>query len=133
MRPQLNGVSDSSWLGEPIDARPLFGAELTSLLDVLRDLRPAEWSKMAVPGWSVHDLAAHILGDYHGRLGWSTDGHRRAFAAGEPLEAFIHRVNQEWIDLHAGHSPAALIDTLALAGTQVTRQFERADLDATGL
>ncbi|MFF4276818.1 maleylpyruvate isomerase family mycothiol-dependent enzyme [Streptomyces sp. NPDC001536] len=128
-----NGVSDLSWLGKPIDTRPLFGPELASLLNLLRGLRRNEWSRTAVPGWTVHDLAAHILGDYHGRLGWSTESHQRARAAGETLEAFIHRVNQEWIDLHADHSPADLIEALELAGTQVTRQFEGTDLDATGL
>ncbi|MFD3502952.1 maleylpyruvate isomerase family mycothiol-dependent enzyme [Streptomyces sp. NPDC058676] len=126
-------VSNSSWLGKPIDARPLFGPELASLLDLLRGLRRTEWSRTAVPGWTVQDLAAHILGDYHARLGWSTEIHRRAMAAGETLEAFIHRINQEWIELHADHSPAELIEALELAGTQLTRQFAGTDLDATGL
>ncbi|MFE0179108.1 maleylpyruvate isomerase family mycothiol-dependent enzyme, partial [Streptomyces sp. NPDC059002] len=94
---------------------------------------PMCMSLYADTGWTVHDLAAHILGDYHGRLGWSTESHQRAMAAGETLEAFIHRVNQEWIDLHADHSPAELIEALERAGTQVTRQFEGTDLDATGL
>ncbi|WP_327187330.1 maleylpyruvate isomerase family mycothiol-dependent enzyme [Streptomyces sp. NBC_01334] len=130
---QPNDVSDPSWLGKQIDARPLFGPELASLLDLLRGLRPNEWNRAAVPGWTVHDVAAHILGDYHGRLGWSAENHNRAMAAGETLEAFIHRVNQEWIDLHADHSPAALIEALELAGTHVAREFEGANLDATGL
>ncbi|MFF6881343.1 maleylpyruvate isomerase family mycothiol-dependent enzyme [Streptomyces sp. NPDC012474] len=130
---QPNDVSNPSWLGKPIDARPLFGPELASLLDVLRGLRRNEWSRAAVPGWTVHDLAAHILGDYHGRLGWSTESHQRTKAAGETLEAFIHRVNQEWIDLHADHSPAELIEALELAGTQVARQLEGTDLGTTGL
>ncbi|WP_217238469.1 maleylpyruvate isomerase family mycothiol-dependent enzyme [Streptomyces sp. AC555_RSS877] len=130
---QLHDVSDLAWLGEPTDARPLFGPELASLLDLLRGLRRSEWSRTAVPDWTVHDLAAHILGDYHGRLGWSSESHTRAMAAGETLEAFIHRVNQEWIDLHAEHSPAELIQALELAGTRVTRQFEGTDLASTGL
>jgi hypothetical protein len=74
-----NGVSDPSWLGKRIDTRPLFGPELASLLDVLRGLRRNEWSRAAVPGWTVHDLAAHILGDYQGRLGWSTESGRTPF------------------------------------------------------
>lgn len=49
------------------------------------------------------------------------------------MTSFIHRVNQEWIDRHADHSPAELIEALELAGPQVVRQFEGADLDATGL
>ncbi|QQM38485.1 maleylpyruvate isomerase family mycothiol-dependent enzyme [Streptomyces liliifuscus] len=133
MSPRPDDVSNPSWLGKPIDVRLLFEPELASLLDVLRGLRRNEWSKPAVPGWTVHDLAAHILGDLHGRLGWSTEGHQRTMAAGETLEAFIHRVNQEWIDLHTDHSPAELIEALELAGTQAACQFEGADLDSTGL
>ncbi|MGW6606103.1 maleylpyruvate isomerase family mycothiol-dependent enzyme [Streptomyces sp. NPDC055036] len=133
MSSQTNGVSDASWLGTPIDARPLFGPEMASLLDLLRALRPAEWNEPAVPGWSVKDLATHVLGDYCGRLGWSTDEFRPAFALGETLEAFIHRVNQDWIDLHTGHSLAELIEALELAGAQVNRQFEAADLGTAGL
>jgi uncharacterized protein (TIGR03083 family) len=130
---QPNDVSDRSWLGKPIEARPLFGPELVSLLHLLRGLRRNEWNRAAVPGWTVHDLATHILGDYHGRLGWSTDSHQRAMAAGETLEAFLHRINQVWIDLHTDQSPAELIEALELAGTQVARQFEGTNLDTTGL
>ncbi|WP_435226802.1 maleylpyruvate isomerase family mycothiol-dependent enzyme [Streptomyces sp. Tue6028] len=124
---------DRSWLGRPIDARPLFGPELAALLDLLRSLRPGDWHGTPVPGWTVHDLAAHILGDYQGRLGRRTGENRPTFAPGETLEAFIHRTNQEWVDLHTGHSPAALIDALEQAGTEVTDRFAAADLDATGL
>jgi len=130
MTPRPDGVPDLSWLGEPIDARPLFRPELAALLDVLRALRPAEWSAPAVPGWSVRHLAAHILGDYHGRLGRSAAGFEPVRAPGERLEAFIHRVNQEWIDRHAGHRPDALIDALEQAGARVSRRFETVDLGA---
>ncbi|MER5409166.1 maleylpyruvate isomerase family mycothiol-dependent enzyme [Streptomyces sp. NPDC002769] len=130
---QPDDIPNPSWLGKPNDARPLFGPEPASLLELLRGLRRNEWSRAAVPGWNVRDLAAHVLGDYHGRLGWSTESHQRAKAVGETLEAFIHRVNQEWVDLHADHRPAELIEALELAGTEVARQFEGDDLDAKGL
>lgn len=124
---------DSSWLGAPIDARPRFGPELASLLDLLRALRPADWDAPAVPGWSVKDLAAHLLGDYRGRLGWNTSGFRPAFRSGETLEAFVHRVNQEWIDLHADHRPAEIVDAVESAGAEVERRFAATALDAPGL
>ncbi|MFC9908370.1 maleylpyruvate isomerase family mycothiol-dependent enzyme [Streptomyces sp. NPDC127197] len=123
----------TSWLGDPIDARPLFGSELGALLDTLRGLRPADWSRTALPRWTVHDLAAHILGDYCGRLGRTPGGYRRAFTPGETLEAFIHRTNQEWVDLHADDSPASLIGALEEAGTQLAQRFATADLEAPAL
>ncbi|GAA4581291.1 maleylpyruvate isomerase family mycothiol-dependent enzyme [Planotetraspora phitsanulokensis] len=136
MNAQFEGGADPSWLGSPIDARPLFGPELAALLDVLRGLQPAEWSNLAVPGWTVHDLAAHILGDFYGRLGRRESSrvrHVRIFQRGETLEAFIHRTNQEWVDLHRGVGSDALIEDLELAGAQVVRRFLGADLQTPSL
>lgn len=135
MDSQLGGVPDHSWLGSPIDARPLFAPEHTALMDTLRGLSPAEWGAEAVPGWSVRDVVAHLLGDFYGRLGRDRDGHRDgpAFAPGETLETFIHRINQEWVDALTRVSPAALTDTLDLIGRQVARFFEATDPDAPSL
>jgi uncharacterized protein (TIGR03083 family) len=126
-------VEEISWLGRPIDVRPLFRAESAALLGLLRGLGRDEWDRTAVPGWSVRDLAVHVLGDYRGRLGRRGDGHRAAPAPGETLEAFIHRANQEWIDLHAGLGPADLVEALERDGTEVARRFESAELGAAGL
>jgi uncharacterized protein (TIGR03083 family) len=133
MSPQLTGGSDFSWLGRPIDARPLFASELASLLGLLRTLSPAEWVRTAVPGWTVRDLAVHILGDYHGRLGWRAGGYRPTFAPGETLEAFIHRVNQEWIDRNADQDHVSIVEAIEDAGNRVARRFEAADLETAGL
>jgi uncharacterized protein (TIGR03083 family) len=119
-----------SWLGPPIDARPLFEPELEALLELLRRLRPGQWDETAVPGWTVHDVSAHVLGDYRARLGRREFG---AFAPGETLEAFIHRANQEWVDRHRDMDPASLVDALEEAGGELARRFARADLDAPSL
>ncbi|MGW3724031.1 maleylpyruvate isomerase family mycothiol-dependent enzyme [Streptomyces sp. NPDC000851] len=123
----------TSWLGDPVDARPLFGSELQALLDTLRGLRLADWSRTALPRWTVHDLAAHILGDYCGRLGRTPGGYERVFKPGETLEAFIHRTHQEWVDLRADDSPASLIDALDMAGSRLADRFATADLEAPAL
>ncbi|MYZ18920.1 maleylpyruvate isomerase family mycothiol-dependent enzyme, partial [Streptomyces sp. SID337] len=130
-----SGTPDRSWLGSPIDARPLFAPEHAALMDTLHGLSPADWGLEAVPGWTVRDVAAHLLGDFYGRLGRDRDGHREgpAFAPGETLEAFIHRINQEWVDALSRVSPAALTDTLDLIGRQVARFFEAADPEAPSL
>ncbi|MEU8138058.1 maleylpyruvate isomerase family mycothiol-dependent enzyme [Streptodolium elevatio] len=131
----LNDGSDLSWLGAPIDARPLFAPEHAALMATLRGLEAADWGREAVPGWTVRDLASHILGDFYGRLARDRDGHKEgpAFAAGEELEPFIHRINQEWVDACRWVSPPALVDTLDLVGGQVARFFEAADPDAPSL
>ncbi|WP_394428064.1 maleylpyruvate isomerase family mycothiol-dependent enzyme [Streptomyces sp. SGAir0957] len=130
MTPGTGGVPDTSWLGRPLDARALFGPELRSLLRTLSDLAPSDWRRTAAGHWTVHDVAAHLLGDFHSRLG---HGSRGGFAEGETVETFIHRTNQEWVDLHADESPAALVDALADAGTRLARRFAAADLDAPAL
>ncbi|SDL20323.1 TIGR03083 family protein [Glycomyces sambucus] len=124
---------DDPWarLGAPIDPRPLFAPEHAALIATLRGLAPADWRAEAVPGWTVRDLASHVLADCYGRLR-NRDGHREgpAFEEGETLEAFIHRINQEWVDAFARVSPAALTDTLDLIGAQTARYFAGVDLQA---
>ncbi|MDT0268976.1 maleylpyruvate isomerase family mycothiol-dependent enzyme [Streptomyces sp. DSM 44915] len=129
MRPAHPVAAGASRLGPPIDARPLFGAELAALLDTLRGLRPADWRAPAVPGWTVRDLAVHLLGAYQGRLG----AHQRVRRPGERLEAFIHRTNQEWVDRHADEPPARLPDALERAGGRLVARFASADLAAPAL
>ncbi|MEW2392570.1 maleylpyruvate isomerase family mycothiol-dependent enzyme [Streptomyces venezuelae] len=135
MESQLSGVPDHSWLGSPIDARPLFAPEHAALMATLRGLGAADWEREAVPRWRVRDVVAHLLGDFYGRLGRDRDGHRGgpAFAPGETLEAFIHRINQEWVDSFSRVSPAALVDTIDLIGRQVARFFEAADPDSPSM
>ncbi|PRY59840.1 maleylpyruvate isomerase family mycothiol-dependent enzyme [Glycomyces artemisiae] len=129
-----SALDDLARLGDPIDARPLFAPEHGELMSLLRGLSPADWTAEAVPGWTVRDLAAHVLGDCYGRLG-RRDGHRGGpgFRPGETLEAFIHRNNDEWVRAFARVSPAALTDTLGLIGGQTAQYFAGADLDAPAL
>ncbi|MFE7442889.1 maleylpyruvate isomerase family mycothiol-dependent enzyme [Streptomyces chartreusis] len=144
MDPQLDvSPTAHSWLGPPIDARPLFVPEHAALIATLRGLTPADWGREAVPGWSVRDVVAHVLGDCYGRLARHRDGHRGgggeghleepAFAPGEDLPAYIHRINQQWVDAHSRVSPAALTDTLELIGGQVARLFLESDPAAPSL
>ncbi|MFF5721185.1 maleylpyruvate isomerase family mycothiol-dependent enzyme [Streptomyces buecherae] len=135
MDSQLNDVPGPSWLGAPIDARPLFAPEQAALMATLRGLAPADWAREAVPGWTVRDLAAHLLGDFYGRLARDRDGHREgpAPAPGETLETFIHRINREWVTAFSRVSPAALTDTLDLMGRQVADLFAASDLQAPSL
>ncbi|MGW4200779.1 maleylpyruvate isomerase family mycothiol-dependent enzyme [Streptomyces sp. NPDC004726] len=135
MNHQPDDVSGPSWLGAPIDARSLFAPEQAALMSTLRRLAPADWGREAVPGWTVRDLAAHILGDFYGRLARDRDGHPEgpAFAPGESLEGFIHRINQEWVEAFRRVSPALLTDTLDLVGGQATRFYEAAVPDSPSL
>ncbi|MEU6825404.1 maleylpyruvate isomerase family mycothiol-dependent enzyme [Streptomyces atriruber] len=135
MNAQLNDLPSHSWLGAPIDVRPLFAPEHAALMSTLHSLAPADWGREAVPGWTVRDVAAHVLGDFYGRLARDRDDHLGGpgFTPGETLEVFIHRINQEWVVACRRMSPAALTDTLDVIGGQVARFFEAADPDAPSL
>ncbi len=135
MTPRSDDSAGLSRIGPPIDVRPLFAPEQAALMTTLRGLAPADWRAEAVPGWTVRDLAAHLLGDFYGRLSRDRDDHQAGPApmAGEPLEAFIHRINQEWVEAHRRVSPALLTDALDRAGTHLARHFAGVDLDAPSL
>lgn len=128
-------MTDFTWLSAPIDARALFAPERAALLATLRPLPYADWDRPAVPGWSVRDVAAHVLGDDYGRLARDRDGDDAGPAPlpGEPLETFIHRANQEWVDAARRISPRALVDTLEMTGRGVAALWRAGAPDEPGL
>ena len=55
-----------------LDVRPLFPGERADLLDLLTGLTPRSGRRRPpVPGWSVKDIALHLLDD---ELGWLSGG-----------------------------------------------------------
>jgi uncharacterized protein (TIGR03083 family) len=125
---------DWSWAGPPLDVRPLFPAERAELLALLGSLEPADWQRATVcPGWRVHDVAAHLVHDYLRKL----SGRRDAAGgpgpqAGEDLAAWLHRMNQEFVDVAARWSPRLLIDLLTYLGPQLDDLWAALDLTSFG-
>src|SRR5262245_44805229 len=74
----------------PIDPRPLFPGERAALLELLADLPPEPWMLPTVcTGWSVKDVAAHLLADDLGRLSGERDDFANPdFAAGLDVETW---------------------------------------------
>jgi uncharacterized protein (TIGR03083 family) len=124
----------------PIPTLHLFAGERAALLDLLADLSPAEWERPTVcAGWSVQDIAAHLLADDIGRLSRGRDGHSNPdFAAGLDIStlpgliAAIDRQNALWVEAMRRVSPPLLIDLLRLTGEQTASYFATLDLDAIG-
>jgi uncharacterized protein (TIGR03083 family) len=124
-----------------IDTLHLFPGERAALLEVLGDLSPAEWDlPTACAGWSVKDVAAHLLGDDIGRLSWGRDGYvSPAFAAGLDIAALpglvsaIDRQNAVWGAGARRMSPRVIVDLLALTGEWTQAYFASLDLDAPGM
>jgi uncharacterized protein (TIGR03083 family) len=125
-------MDQRSRLGRPLDVRPLFPRWHEAFLRLLRGLAADDWSRpTACPGWSVQDVAAHVLGDHAGRLSIHRDGHQAEHPGeGEPFPSFIDRINAEWVTAMRRVSPPLLVDLLDSTGTQVAAHWQAADLDA---
>jgi uncharacterized protein (TIGR03083 family) len=121
---------------QPILIADLFPEVLDALLDLLAGLSDDEWAAPTVClGWSVKDLAAHLLGDDVGMLSRRRDGYRRGnavFASWNDLVAFINRQNAEWVETARRLSPRLLCDMLRLTGEQVSAFFRSLDPYALG-
>jgi len=125
---------------EPVLTAHLFPDERQTLLDSLASLTPAQWDAPTVcPGWSVKDIAAHLLGDDLGRLARGRDryaggGFARTgqgdFAA--ELLAYINDVNERWVASARRLSPRLLIDLSRWSGDETQAYFESLDMFAIG-
>lgn len=127
-------MTAASWLGPPIDVRPLFPRQQASFIELLRGFDDGDWQRATVcPGWSVKDVAAHVLGDHLGRLSRHRDGFQPLRPRGEEtLLAFLDRINAEWVTAARRLSPQLLVELLAIYGDQIAAFWQRVDLDTLG-
>jgi uncharacterized protein (TIGR03083 family) len=125
----------------PLIVTDLFPHERESLLTVLSSLSADQWATAtACSGWSVHDVALHILGGDIGNLSGGRDRYedRRAtagvdFAQWDQLLAFINRRNDDWVRATRRISPRVVCELLAMTGPAVQQYFAQLDLDAVGM
>lgn len=121
---------------EPVLVAELFPELLEALLAVLRSLDDAQWQQpTACTGWSVHDVALHLLGGDAGILSRQRDGYRPGEAAiggWDELVAFINAHNARWVEATRRLSPRLVVDLLAFTGPQVTGYFQSRDPHALG-
>jgi uncharacterized protein (TIGR03083 family) len=119
-----------------IAVRDRFAPLRRELIALLNGLSEQDWmSPTAAPGWSVKDLAAHLLGGDIGILSRERD----AFCSTpvEPstyreLVALVNRLNEEWTVAARRISPRLLCELLSLIGSKVEAHFSTLDLDALG-
>jgi len=121
---------------QPIIVTPLFPEILEALLNLLSNLSAEEWDKpTACSGWSVKDVALHLLGGDVGILSRKRDGY---LVAGDPIESWedlvnlINHLNDLWVKATRRISPHLACDLLALTGTQVCDYFNSLDPYAMG-
>lgn len=116
-----------------VDARPLVPRLRGELTALLASLPGGDWARpTACPGWSVHDLAAHLLGVELGNVSVRRDGWKLGPRHGDDLDTWLNRFNQQWVDAAKRISPALLIELINLAGLRFEEHLATLDLDATG-
>jgi uncharacterized protein (TIGR03083 family) len=111
----------------------LFPPERASLLELLSSLGAEQWQASTVcPGWSVKDVALHLLGDDIGLLSRRRDGVTPAAAPREPgsfqeLVALLDRHNRTWVEAARRISPRLLCELLAFTGEATWRYLASLD------
>lgn len=107
---------------KPIIVAHLFAQLRDELINLLKSLQPDEWERpTACAGWSVKDVALHILGDDIGLLSWQRDGftQRDSFAGWDDLVGWINQRNAEWVGAARRFSTTLLCDLLRCTGDMV--------------
>ncbi len=105
------------------------------LLHILASLTDEEWNKPTVcEGWSVRDVALHILGDDMGLLSnmRDHDGRYFPFNGWDELVAYINAQNDLWVNAMRRLSRKLLIDLLDYTGQQIHTLFLAIDLSSMG-
>lgn len=121
----------------PVLVSHLFPELLEGLLALLAGLSAEEWERpTACAGWSVRDVALHLLGVEVGNLSRKRD---RFSPPVQPthhpsdLVAQISDLNQTWVRATRRVSPRLICDLLRLAGTQACEYFQSLDPHAPGV
>ena len=119
-----------------IAVRDRFAPLRQELIALLESLDEQDWMRpTTAPGWSVKDVAAHLLGGDVGVLSRERDGFRVAPVAPSTyreLVELVNRLNEEWTVAARRISPRLLCELLALVGPKVDAHFSTLDLDALG-
>lgn len=115
---------------EPVLVTHLFPEIHQALIDLLRALSPDEWGQpTACEGWTVKDIALHLLGGEIGNLSRRRDGHSVGLAAAgwDQLVDSINNWNQSWVEATRRISTPLLIQLLDTTGIQMYEFFQSLD------
>jgi uncharacterized protein (TIGR03083 family) len=120
-----------------IEVLDILDEERALLLELLTSLHRDDWGLPTIcDGWSVKDIAAHIIGDDFGRLSRGRDGHRESFIETidwAELVVRINAANEQWVAAMRRLSPEILTDLLRATGEQTRGFFRTLDLEASGM
>ncbi|HEV8194879.1 MAG TPA: maleylpyruvate isomerase N-terminal domain-containing protein, partial [Ktedonobacterales bacterium] len=127
----------------PIAVVDLFPELQARLLDFLAGLSEEQWRLPTVcAGWSVKDVALHLLGGNVSNLSRRRDGLTDALTAYAPagtdlsdhdaLVAALNAWNEDWVVATRRMSPCVLCHLLAVTGNDLNAYYRGLDLLAMG-
>jgi len=120
---------------KPVIVIDLFPEILAGLVELLSGLCPPDWQRPTVcSGWSVKDVALHLLGVEIGNLSRRRDGHtsETSLDGWEELVAFLNRWNDDWVHVARRISAPLLVELLQGTGNQMNEYFQTLDPQALG-
>lgn len=117
-----------------VDVLELFPLLHVRLIELLAGLDSSQWDSPTVcAGWSVLDIARHLLADDLGRLSRSRDAYLVPQPhSDEPVVDLVNRINAEWITAARRLSPRVVIELLEVSGPWVHAYFASLDQEAIG-
>jgi uncharacterized protein (TIGR03083 family) len=117
----------------PISVTHLFQPEREALLDTLRGLEPAAWRLATVcEGWTVKDVALHVLAGDIGIVARKRDGFSMPLPEADSFVEALNRHNDIWIDAARRFSEPLVVDLLEYMGPQAFAVLGQLDPLATG-
>ena len=126
---------------EPIIVLDLFPPERQLLLELFSELTEGDWHKPTIcAGWTVKDIALHLLGDDIGLLSRKRDGFDYLTSVGtspaldswDELVKYINERNDIWVQATRRMSSRLLCRLLALTGEELHLYFASLDPYAIG-
>jgi uncharacterized protein (TIGR03083 family) len=126
---------DDLHLPKPVLVAGLLPEILDELIELLSGLSSDDWGKATVcAGWSVKDVALHLLGGEIGNLSRRRDGHDLGAEINnwDELVVFINDWNQNWVEIARRVSPRLLMDLMQFVGSQMCQYFASLDPYAMG-
>jgi uncharacterized protein (TIGR03083 family) len=119
-----------------MDTRALITEQRADLVALLNALPPDRWRvKTAVPGWTVKDIALHLIDDDLGVLSRSRDGEDSGQLEWIDHRQFVQSLaakNQRWIDGAQALSREVVIGLLRWTGVQLDEYYQTVKLDGDG-
>jgi len=107
---------------EPILCAPLLRHVDGKLIQLLRDLRPAEWELQTIaPAWKIRDVAAHLLDTVLRKLSMVRDHcfvETPQIRSDQDVIDLVNRLNREGVTVYRRLSPPALIGIMEMACRQ---------------